>query len=355
MIALNKLNLLFEKYHTDSILFTNEKEIYYLTNFEFPEFWILATKHNDIYLLCSKMIENQVKKFFSENKYNMYLLTNNPYENISNILHTNKIYSLLVDTENITANNFMRLENSLINNAIHIIKGVGILNDIRLSKNNNEISNIKSACKITTEICNVVKNELKIGLSELDIYYMIIELFAKKKVLCSFRPIVASGENSANPHHKSSNRKIKNNDVIVLDIGCIYKNYHSDLTRTYFLGNPNAEFMKIKSIIQETISIVTNNIKIGSSISYVSKIAKKFISFKGYEKNFIHSLGHGIGLEIHEAPFLLCSDSKNIFKENSTFTIEPGIYIKNNFGVRIEDTLLLTVNGLKNLTEKALY
>lgn len=345
----DKILKILDKYQTDSILFTNNKEIFYITGAEFDGFWLLFLK-NKTYLICQKMIENQAKEYF--NKQNLYIECTDLsfYKTVAEILKQNKIKALLIDPKYINAENFILINESLNHEKIDIIKKIGILDDVRLVKNTNEIKNLKKACQITSEICNTIKYELKPGLSELDIHYRILELFAKNRVLESFSPIVASGMNSANPHHKSSNRKIAENDIIVIDMGCTYNNYCSDLTRTYFLGKPNnSNYKKVWDIVKNSQNGVLKEIKSGLEISWADKIARNIIETAGYKENFIHSTGHGIGIEIHEIPSLTLN-TKGVFLTNMVVTVEPGIYIEREFGIRIEDTILIKENGCEVLT-----
>jgi Xaa-Pro aminopeptidase len=342
-----KILQIFHIYKVDAALFTSQKDIFYLTEAPFDGFWVLCTKKNS-YAICSKMIENQVKKFFSKSKIKVYPYT--PFhESVANILKKNSINNVTVDPHYISASDFILLNNTLKKEQIKLEKKVGILTSSRIIKNDNEIINIKKACQIVSKVCNTIKEELKTGLSEIDIYYRILELFAKNQVTESFSPIVACGANSANPHHKSSNTKIKENDIILLDIGCSYNGYCSDLTRTYFLDRIGREERIIWNTVKAAQDAVLCNLKAGQEISWADKTAREVIKKAGFGDKFIHTTGHGVGVEIHEMPSL-ASNTEGIFLSNMIVTVEPGIYIDDNFGVRIEDTILVKETGCEILT-----
>jgi Xaa-Pro aminopeptidase len=347
-----KILKIFKKYQVESVLFTNTTEIFYLTEARFNGFWILVIR-NKTYIIHPKMIENQIKKYFSgKTKAITYMLmtTKLPLcETISEVLKRNKINNLLVDLKYANALDLILISESLKKEKIELTKKVGILDSVRLVKTTFEIKNIKMACKIASETCNVIKNELRAGLTEIDIHYMVLELFAKKHVSESFSPIVASGINSANPHHISSKKKITKNDIVVIDIGCFYNGYCSDLTRTYFLGRTNAGRRMVWDTVKMAQDTILKKIKAGMPVSYSDKVVRNVIAASGYKKNFIHNTGHGVGVEIHEMP-LLSPNAIGVFFAHSTVTIEPGIYIKHKFGVRIEDTILVTENGCTVLT-----
>ncbi|MDR1926851.1 MAG: M24 family metallopeptidase [Endomicrobium sp.] len=340
----------FRKYKVNNILFTNVKEIFYLTGEKFDNLWLLFVK-DKIYVICSKTIENQIKDFFANQNITI-ICSNMPfYKIVIDILKQNNADKLLIDLKYINAVDFILINEKLNNEKINIAKKIGILDDIRIVKNTNEINNIKEACRIVSEVCNIVKDELRPGLSELDIHYRVSELFAKNHVPESFRSIIASGPNSANPHHISSIRKITKNDIVVIDIGCMYNGYCSDLTRTYFLGRIDNNRMEVWNIVRRAQSAILKDIKAGMPVSWADKTTREIIAKSGYGyiDKFIHNTGHGVGIEIHEMPSL-SSNAEGIFLTNMTVTVEPGIYIKRDFGVRIEDTILIKETGCVVLT-----
>ncbi|GMO55128.1 MAG: Xaa-Pro peptidase family protein [Candidatus Endomicrobiellum trichonymphae] len=335
------------KYQTESILFTNVKETSYLTGAEFDGFWLLNAKDNT-HIICSKMIENQIMEYFG--KQNIRMHTESPlYKTVVKILKQDKINSLLINPKYMNAADFILINENLSHEKINLIKKTGVLDSLRITKGTVEVENLKKACQIVSEVCNTVKEELKPGLSEIDIHYRVIELFAKNRVTESFIPIIASGANSANPHHRSSNRKIIENDIVMMDIGCMYNGYCSDLTRTYFLDKINDKQKKIWNIVKSSQNAVLKEIKAGLPLSWADKTARNIIEAAGYKDKFIHTTGHGVGIEIHEMP-LLAPNAEGVFLTHMAVTVEPGIYIEGEFGVRIEDTILIKENGCEMLT-----
>jgi Xaa-Pro aminopeptidase len=228
------------------------------------------------------------------------------------------------------------------------------LGSLRIIKTSEEISKIKNACKMGDEAFTYILKKIRLAISEKEIAYE-IELFIKRQGGdISFPPIVAFGKNPALPHHMSGNDKLRSNQIILLDFGVKLNSYCSDMTRTVFFGSANAELTKMYDTVLESQSRAINYLKSSiinhKSISAknVDKIARDHITSKGYP-SIPHSLGHGIGLEVHEAPSLSLN-SKDTLKEGMVFSIEPGIYIPNFGGIRIEDLVVLTKNGPKLLT-----
>lgn len=349
----DKISKIFAKYKTDGVLFTNTEEIFYLSGAGFGGFWLLVLK-DKTYAICQKMIENQIKEYFGKQDAHIHIniiqAESSFHKTLIEILKQNKTDALLIDPKHTNALDFILINENLKSERTNVIKKIGVLDDLRLIKDTNEIKNLKKACQITSEICSTIKHEVKPGLSELDVHYRILELFAKNKVMQSFTPIIASGDNSANPHHISSKRKIAENDIIIIDIGCTYNGYCSDLTRTYFLGkSENSNYKKVWDIVKNSQNAVLKEIKAGLPISWADKTARNIIETAGYKENFIHTTGHGVGIEIHETP-TLSSTAGGVFLTHMVVTVEPGIYIKGEFGVRIEDTVLIKENDCKVLT-----
>ena len=204
----------------------------------------------------------------------------------------------------------------------------------RAIKTDSEISKIKRAIQNTEKAIKYALSIFKPGMTEKELANKIRKWCKQNKFKLSFL-IVQGDKNSASIHSKPSNQKIKR--VLLIDIGTIYKGYHSDITRTY-LFNPTNEMKKTYRVVKRVQEISIAAIKIGKSCKEIDDIARNLIKISG--KRFKHSLGHGVGKQIHEYP-KIGPTSNHIFQKNMVFTIEPGIYIKNRFGIRIEDTLVM--------------
>ena len=192
-------------------------------------------------------------------------------------------------------------------------------------------------------------NYIKIGKTEKEIAEKIEEFFIDNGAdELAFETIVASGENSSKPHAKISDRKIELGDPIIIDMGCKYKGYCSDMTRTIFAGYIPENIKNIYNLVLKNQLQTQKDLREGASIRIISKNVENDFKLNGYD--LIHSLGHGVGLEIHELPYIN-SKNDNLLKENMIITNEPGIYLPNNYGVRIEDTVLITKSGCINLTK----
>ena len=156
----------------------------------------------------------------------------------------------------------------------------------------------------------------------------------------SFEPIVASGPNGSMPHYNDDKRVIEEQDLVILDFGCRYKGYCSDTSRTVFIGEPTEEQKKVYEIVLRANREAEKAVKEGVTAGEIDRIARKIITDEGYGEYFINRTGHGIGVEIHEEPFIK-EGNKEILKSGMAFSVEPGIYIPGKFGMRVEDIVIV--------------
>ncbi len=220
---------------------------------------------------------------------------------------------------------------------------------MRLLKDKEEIKYLKKSQQINEETLKKVIKLFKNGVTEQELAWKIKtighDLGAED---ISFEPIVAFGPNSATPHHQNSAKKLKMGDLVLIDMGMKYKGYCSDMTRTLFTKKPTAEQENVYFKVLEAQELAIKALKAGVKCSKLDKIARD--SMGSDASHFGHSLGHGIGLDVHEAPNL-SSRSKDTLKENMIVTVEPGIYLPGKFGVRIEDMGRVTKTGYENFTK----
>lgn len=219
-----------------------------------------------------------------------------------------------------------------------------LIEKMRTIKDDNEISKIRRACEITDNCFTHLLEYIKVGMTERQIAFEIEKYFIENGANgLAFDTIVASGENSSKPHAVPTNRKIQSGDNITIDFGAKYKGYCSDMTRTIFVGSVSDEVRNLYNFILEGQLRATNKIKDGVDGKSVARGVQIEYNARNFE--LIHALGHGVGLEVHELPYLSYRSSQ-ILKENMVVTNEPGIYIPEKIGIRIEDTIL--VNKLES-------
>lgn len=214
----------------------------------------------------------------------------------------------------------------------------------RAVKTYEEIQQIKNASTIVDNCFGHILDQIEEGMTEIDLAFMIEEYCFKYADGVSFETIVAFGKNAAEPHHSPNHTKLANNTLIKMDFGALYKGYCSDFTRTVEFGTVNDELRKIYSIVEQAEDRALAMVAVGASCAELFNSTMSFIESFGYGKYFIHGLGHGVGREIHETP-TLNGKSAEILEKNMVVTVEPGIYIPNVCGVRIEDMIVVGEKG----------
>ena len=219
----------------------------------------------------------------------------------------------------------------------------------RMVKDEEEIAKIQKACELTDACFEHLQKFIKIGMTEKEIAYEIESYFLRNGADgLAFETIVASGKNSSKPHAITTEKTIEKGDPITIDFGCKYQGYCSDMTRTIFAGYVPDRMKPIYDLVLKDQLQTLEDMKEGAIIRNLSRNVEN--DFKLYGHNLIHSLGHGVGLDIHEIPYI-SGKNDNILKENMVVTDEPGIYLPGEFGIRIEDTVLITKTGCINLTK----
>ncbi|AIS52365.1 peptidase M24 [Thermoanaerobacter kivui] len=254
--------------------------------------------------------------------------------------------------ENISFRQYKELKDFL---GIKLVPQANLVETLRMVKDDTEIENIKKAQNITDMAFNHILNFIKVGMTEREVA-LELEYFMKKQGAqdLSFEAIVASGKRSSLPHGKASEKVIEKGDFVTLDFGCKVNGYCSDMTRTIVMGKADDRQKEIYNIVLEAQQRAIDNLKAGITSKEADSLARSVIEEKGYGKYFGHSLGHGVGLEVHEAPSLSFKNEE-ILKEGAIVTVEPGIYIPDFGGVRIEDMVLLKEDGVTNLTNSPKY
>ncbi len=215
----------------------------------------------------------------------------------------------------------------------------------RIIKTSDQISSMKKAALYADQVMEHLQSFIRPGITEKDIKDEILAQFAAKGAAPSFEPIVASGSNNSRPHYNRSDRIITKKDVIILDFGCMVNGFCSDTSRTYFVGSISPREKKIYSIVHKAFQAAADAVKQGVSAGEVDKKARQVIEAAGYGDCFINRTGHGIGMDVHEAPFIR-GNSRQILEKGMAFSIEPGIYIPGEVGMRIEDIFIVNDQGL---------
>ncbi|MFX1253664.1 MAG: M24 family metallopeptidase [Promethearchaeota archaeon] len=226
--------------------------------------------------------------------------------------------------------------------------------EARAQKTPAEINALTRACQLTSETISFAFDNVKAGMTELEIVALCKE--GADQVGGAFQgALVQSGPNSALPHNASSERKIQKDEVLLIDLSVTYKGYYGDVTRMYVIGkSPSKKFLKIYEAVKKANEVGVDNAKSGMECQAVDRAARKILIDEGFGEYFTHRLGHGLGLEVHELPYIVEGNTTPL-QLGATHTVEPGVYLPGEFGIRIEDDIIVTEQGGKRLFDVPRY
>ena len=330
----------------EGMIVSNPINIKYLTNINPDvEGILLITRKENIYLTYTMVIEDVNRTLTIDDEIIVVDTRDVSNEEAENFF----VFCENIGFEEnyVTYEQFKRLKQKYrINN---MVETDGIIEKQRMIKDEQEIQYIKKACEITDKCFAHLLKYIKEGITEKEIA-LEIEMFFKKNGAegVAFDTIVASGPNSSIPHWKPSDRKIQMADPILIDMGCKYKGYCSDMTRTIFMGCILEEIKPVYDLVLKNQQNALEEMRSNCNIKNISRRVEDSFKFNNY--NLIHGLGHGVGLEIHETPNIN-SKNERFLKENMVVTNEPGIYLPGKYGIRIEDTVLINRSYCTPLTK----
>lgn len=347
----NRLDRLKEKLSTfpaDALLIEHPVDLFYLTGLEMSCGQILITPEGALLFADNRYFEvaqrvapcpvelSDVKPFYK------WISQHKPAA----------IQSLAFDSQSCVYQRYEELKKLVPAQLVPVNNPVGSL---RLIKDNDELNLLRSAGQLGSEGFDYVVSLLKEGISEIEVATE-LEIFWKRKGSKSlaFDPIIAFGANASAPHYRAGETRLKSGMEVLIDIGVNLGHYHSDMTRVVFFKSADPRIAVIYDIVAEAQQRALKLCKPGVTIGELDRAARGFIEEKGYGENFRHGLGHGVGLEIHEAPTIRGGAVHAAVKleKGMVITIEPGIYLPGVGGVRLEDTVVITENGYENLTNR---
>lgn len=340
-------NLLKEQQSGTCALIIAPENRKYFTEFESSDGFLLVSSDRAVFITDGRYIEAAEKQISTCE----VRLLGKTYPQIAEILKEMNCNRLLVESTRMTVATYNSLKGVLKKIPVSTDTTLDtIINTLRSIKTEYEVESIVKAQRIAEDAFEHILKFIKIGVTEKEIA-LELDFYMLKHggEGLSFETIAVSGKNSSMPHGVPSNKKIENGDFITMDFGTIINGYHSDMTRTVAVGYATDEMKNVYDTVLKAQQNCLNNLKAGASCIDGDEFARSVIRNAGYGQYFTHSTGHGVGVEIHEFPNLSPA-SDSVLEFGNIVTVEPGIYIPENFGVRIEDMALITENGCTNLT-----
>jgi len=367
---LEKIYKILDQNKLDGFLLSSPSNLIYLTSYPFEkgerEAFLLVTK-NTTYCIASPLIQYEIKKMAPS-----FIFLDGIFSKaIKELYKKEKIQRLGIEADNLTLSEYKSIK-TISTRLVPLT-----LETLRDVKDTEEIKNIEQACTIGDQAFSYILKEIKPGMSEKEITFLLDTFIRRLGVDISFRTIVAFGKNAAIPHHITSDQRLMTKDLVLLDFGVTHNNYCSDMSRTIFIGKPTEKEKKAYETVrlaqEKAIEYLAkrhsglarlaarqdsesqrSRVKPGMTgveAKSVDKIARDYIISQGYPE-YPHSLGHSIGIDVHDG-FRLSPLSKNNLTEGMVFSIEPGIYLNNKFGVRIEDIVAIEDSKIRLLTKSS--
>jgi Xaa-Pro aminopeptidase len=338
---------LLERNSLDALIVRKKENIFYLTGAR-GEDSILFVSHRRTFLIT----DPRYKEEYLRGAKNCRIEVSedrNLYERIAKISRKRGFKRIGFESNTFSYAEYVDLRKGLKKIKFTPLKGV--VESLRMVKDEEEIKCIKRACRDGCDIMNYALKIVSPNISERFLKNR-LEFYIQKMGInkAGFDIIVASGKNASMPHAPVSDKNIRNKETVIIDLGTVNNGYNSDLTRTVFLGKIDRKYLGIYNIVLDAQKAAIEHIKPGIEARSLDAISRQYVYRKGLGKYFLHSLGHGIGLEVHEEP-CISRNSCTVLQENMVITVEPGLYIPGWGGVRIEDVAMVAKNGCEILTK----
>jgi len=343
-MKLTKLRTKMKAQHIDGLLVMSPINRRYITGFTGTAGAALITEDAAIFMTDFRYTE-QAKKQAKD--FTVIEHTEAIKVEIAKQIKQLHIERLGFEEDYVTFGAYQQYEQSFFTQLVPV---ANLIESLRMIKTKEELQILRDAAQIADAAFEHILTYIKPGVKEIDVANE-LEFFMRKQgaTASSFDTIVASGYRSALPHGVASEKEIATGELVTMDFGAIYKGYCSDITRTIAVGNINDELNNMYHIVLEAQKRGVSGIKAGMTGKDADQITRDYIESKGYGEYFGHSTGHGIGLEVHENP-RLAATSTDILEKNMVVTVEPGIYVSNVGGCRIEDDIIITETGNEVIT-----
>ncbi|TSI03101.1 Xaa-Pro peptidase family protein [Lysinibacillus sp. BW-2-10] len=338
----------------DAALITTPDNVFYVSNFKSNPherlLGVMVFKDAPPLLICPQMEVPDARQAGWPYEAIGHLDTDNPWEVLNNAITSRGITlsSLAIEKSHLTVERLEALQQ--LYPQANFIRLDDKINEMRVIKDDVELEKMRQAAKLADYAIKVGCKEIAEGKTELEILTAIENAIKEKGYTMSFETMVLSGPKTASPHGTPGSRKIQKGDMILFDLGVIYDGYCSDITRTVAFGEPSEEQKSIYHAVRAANENAINAVKPGIRAMDLDKIARDTITHAGFGEYFTHRLGHGLGISVHEFPSVTGTNEMELLP-GMVFTIEPGVYKEGVTGVRIEDDVVVTTNGVEVLTK----
>lgn len=344
-----KIIRLLELTKTDACVVKSFENRRYLTGLATSAGMVVITKKGNRYVVVDDRYEEIATKQLVPQGFIVRGLLN--YDNYAEIMYdivqSDHVSVMLMESDGISHEEYVKFENSMYSKVMPL---KAQLNKIRAVKDFEELENIKTAQRISEKVFDEILGFIKPGMTEKQVEAKIVHsLLENGSDLAKFHMCCVSGVNSSLIHGAATDRVIEKGDPLLLDFGAIYKGYRSSMSRTICVGKPSADFERAYEAVKTAVMLGSRYVRAGVDAITVDEEVRAFIEEMGYGGNFRHATGHGIGLDYIELP-ILGHNSKEVLNTGNLVVVEPGVYIKGEYGIRIGDLFYIGENGTENLT-----
>ena len=341
---------LLELTRTDACVVKSFENRRYLTGLATSAGMVVITRKGNRYVVVDDRYEEIATKQLVPQGFIVRGLLN--YDNYAEIMYdiiqSDKVSVMLLESDGISHEEYVKFENSMYSKVMPL---KAQLNRIRAVKDLEEVENIKTAQRISEKVFDDILEYIKPGMTEKQVEAKIVQgLLENGSDLSRFHICCVSGANSSLIHGAATDRIIESGDPLLLDFGAMYKGYRSSMSRTICVGNPSDDFKRAYEVVKTAAMISAKYIRAGTNAITVDEEVRSFIEEMGYGANFRHATGHGIGLDYIELP-ILGHKSNEVLDVGNLMVVEPGIYLKGEYGIRIGDLFYIGENGTENITK----
>ncbi|WP_442596542.1 M24 family metallopeptidase [Neobacillus sp. D3-1R] len=342
---LEKLRKKMQETGVDAVFVSSVENRYYFSNFRGSAGALFITENHAILLTDFRYVDQAKKEasLFEVINHNREL-----FSYVKRLVETHHVQTLGIEYESLPVEEFLAVKEAVP--SVSLEKVDHLYYDIRMIKDEQEIEYLRQGVSYCDQAFEHILSFIRPGMTEMEVG-LELEFFMRKAGAEGIKAnhVIASGERSSLPHGQATDRVIQVGDFVKMDIGARVKGYYSDFTRTVVVGEPSEKQLEIYNIVKKAQLAALKEIGPGKVCSELDEVARSIIRDAGYGDNFGHSLGHSIGLAVHEKPAMRYGD-QTVLQPGMVITVEPGIYIPGFGGVRIEDFVVITENGYRNLT-----
>ncbi|HOW42706.1 MAG TPA: Xaa-Pro peptidase family protein [Candidatus Omnitrophota bacterium] len=330
-----------KKQKIDAAFFSSAPAVSYLTGYKSRDSYLLVSRQQQLYMTDSRYTaeaRQHLKGFTVEQ------VRESGLSSLALTCARLKFKTLGFENRSLSYADYQRMKEKLPPDLV--VTGIsGVVEQLRQIKSPAELRIIRQATRITLEAYSYIKQFIRPGIREIELAGELERFIRYHGAACaSFDIIVASGPNSSFPHHLTSARRVEADEPVMIDMGVEVDGYKSDLTRVFFSGKIKTLANRLYSVVLTAQQKAIARVKPGVALQDIDQAARHYLDSRGVGKYFLHSLGHGVGLEVHEQPYVNCR-ARGVLKPGMVFTVEPAVYLPGKFGIRIEDMVVVTRKG----------